>query len=70
MRTKYRSSVFAWLALAAVLALATAALRAAAPETYYYFVFSTRWGKPNTTSDTAAAQTDVVAYGLCQRSGS
>ncbi len=39
MRTKYRLSVFAWLALAVVFALATA-LRAATPETYYYFVFS------------------------------
>ena len=40
MSTKYRLSVFAWLALAAVSALPTAALRAATPETYYYFVFS------------------------------
>ena len=40
MSTTHRSSVFAWLALAAVSALAAAALRAATPETYYYFVFS------------------------------
>ena len=40
MRTKRRLSVFAWLAVAAVFALATALLRAATTETYYYFVFS------------------------------
>ena len=40
MRTKCRPSVFAWLALATVFALAAAVLRAATPETYYYFVFS------------------------------
>jgi hypothetical protein len=40
MRAKCYLSVFAWLALAAVFALATAPLMAATPETYYYFVFS------------------------------
>jgi hypothetical protein len=40
MRTECRLSVFAWLAVAAVFALATALLRAATTETYYYFVFS------------------------------
>lgn len=41
MRTKHRLSVFSRLAFLAVMfVLAGAAPRAAAPETYYYFVFS------------------------------
>ena len=64
MSTTYRLRVFAWLALAAVSALATAALRAATPETYYYFVFSNPVAGQETQYNTwynEQHQLDVVA---------